>query len=220
MTALVRFNSWIEPAIIAEWTRYISQYAENQGRRLTETDLRSALRWSDPERDVALARECALKLLGMGELKCVWTGKPLRQSTFDADHCFPWSALPCDRLWNLMPTHREVNQREKRHRLPSADHLRDSQDRITSWWEKGYQLERNEALTERFFTEAQAAPPSLENRAMLNVRDVFRDSNSSVSASIMINRSRNGNEHRPWRTFMDNKLCFTHRPQLLNPLCR
>jgi SAM-dependent methyltransferase len=172
-TALVRFNSWIEPAIIAEWTRYILQYAENQGRTLTETGVRSALRWSDPERDVALARECALKLLGIGELKCVWTGKPLRQSTLDVDHCFPWSAWPCDHLWNLMPTHREVNQREKRHRLPSADHLRDSQDRITSWWEKGYQLERNEALTERFFTEAQAALPSLENPAMLNVCDVF-----------------------------------------------
>ncbi len=172
-TALVRFNSWIEPAIIAEWTRYIVQYAEGQGRKLAETDVRTALRWSDPQRGVALARECALKLLNIGELKCVWSGKTLRDNTLDVDHCFPWSAWPCDHLWNLMPTHREVNQREKRHRLPTANRFRDSQDRITSWWEKGYQLERNEALTNRFFTEAQAALPSLENPVTLNAHDVF-----------------------------------------------
>lgn len=172
-TALVRFNSWIEPAIIAEWTRYILQYAEGQGRMLSETEVRAALRWSDPERDVALARECALKLLKIGKLECVWSGKTLRETTLDVDHCFPWSAWPCDHLWNLMPAHREVNQKEKRHRLPSASRLHDSQDRITAWWEKGYQLERNEALTARFFAEAQAALPSLENPIVLNSCDVF-----------------------------------------------
>jgi SAM-dependent methyltransferase len=172
-TALVRFNSWIEPAIVAEWTRYILQYAEGQGGLLAETDVRAALRWSDPERDVALARECAFKLLKLGELKCVWSGRPLRDTTLDVDHCFPWSAWPCDHLWNLMPAHREVNQRQKRDRLPSANRLRDSQDRITSWWETGYQLERNEALTNRFFAEAQAALPSLQSPAALSAIDVF-----------------------------------------------
>jgi hypothetical protein len=61
LNALVRFNSWIEPAIIAEWTRHILGYAENQERKLDETEIRAALRWSDPERDVAPARNCALK---------------------------------------------------------------------------------------------------------------------------------------------------------------
>jgi len=73
-----------------------------------EMDIRAALRWSDPERDVALARNCALKLLNAGELTCVWSGRPLRANTLDVDHCFPWSAWPCDHLWNLMPTHKEV----------------------------------------------------------------------------------------------------------------
>jgi hypothetical protein len=172
-TALVRFNSWIEPAIVAEWTRYILQYAEGQGRSLAETDVRAALRWSDPDRDVALARQCAVQLLSRGELQCVWSGKPLRSNTLDVDHCFPWSAWPCNHLWNLMPAYREVNQRKKRERLPSANRLRDSQDRITSWWQKGYQLERNEALTNRFFAEAQAALPSLDSQAALNAGDVF-----------------------------------------------
>ena len=172
-TSPLREKVGSQAAIIAEWTRYILQYAEGQGRMLSETEVRAALGWSDPERDVALARECALKLLKIGKLECVWSGKALRETTLDVDHCFPWSAWPCDHLWNLMPAHREVNQREKRHRLPSASRLHDSQDRITSWWEKGYQLERNEALTTRFFAEAQAALPSLENPIVLNSCDVF-----------------------------------------------
>jgi hypothetical protein len=105
--ALVRFNSWIEPAIIAEWTRYILGYAENKGRMLDETGIRAALRWSYPKRDVALARNCAIKLLNAGQLTCVWSGRPLRANTWDVDHCFPWSAWPCDHLWNLLPLTRK-----------------------------------------------------------------------------------------------------------------
>jgi hypothetical protein len=125
-----------------EWARYILGYAENQGRKLDETEVRAALRWSNPERDVALARNCALKLLNAGGLTCVWSGRPLRADILDVDHCFPWSAWPCDHLWNLLPTHKEVNQKQKRDRLPSADHLREAEKRITSWWTNGYALER------------------------------------------------------------------------------
>jgi SAM-dependent methyltransferase len=173
-TALIRFNSWIEPAIIAEWARYILGYTENQGRKLDETEVRAALRWSDPERDVALARNCALKLLNAGELNCVWSGRPLRANTLDVDHCFPWSAWPCDHLWNLLPTHKEVNQRQKRDRLPSADHLREAEKRIISWWTNGYSLERNEVLTDRFFAEAESALPWLDAAVAVNVEDVFQ----------------------------------------------
>ena len=49
-------DQWWDPLLILG-------YAENQGRKLDETEVRAALRWSDPERDVALARICALKLL-------------------------------------------------------------------------------------------------------------------------------------------------------------
>jgi HNH endonuclease len=142
--------------------------------QLQAAHLASSLRWSDPERDVALARNCALKLLNAGQLTCVWSGRPLRADTLDVDHCFPWSAWPCDHLWNLLPAHKEVNQREKRDRLPSANHLREAENRITSWWSNGYSLERNEALTDRFFAEAESALPWLEAGVAVNVEDVFR----------------------------------------------
>jgi len=47
----------------------------------------------------------------------VWTGESLTERNLDIDHCMPWSAWPCEDLWNLMPVDRSVNQRLKRHRL-------------------------------------------------------------------------------------------------------
>jgi hypothetical protein len=41
-------------------------------------------------------------------------------------------------LWNLLPTHREVNQRRKRDRLPAASTLFRAQSRIIGWWPEGY----------------------------------------------------------------------------------
>ena len=67
-----------------------------------------------------------------------------------------------------------MNQKQKRDRLPSADHLREAEKRITSWWTNGYALERNEALTDRFFAEAESALPWLGGAVAVNVEDVFQ----------------------------------------------
>ena len=48
------------------------------------------------------------------ELRCIWTEKKLNQDDLDIDHCLPWSVWPCSNLWNLMPTHRTVNQKQKK----------------------------------------------------------------------------------------------------------
>lgn len=52
---LERFDAWIEPALIAEWVRLMKSCAENQGRRLDDRVVGSAMAWSDPARDIALA---------------------------------------------------------------------------------------------------------------------------------------------------------------------
>ena len=70
--------------------------------------------WSEPARDVSTARAQAERLLAAGRLHCVWSGKRLSTNNLDIDHCFPWTVWPCGDLWNLMPSHRQVNQREKR----------------------------------------------------------------------------------------------------------
>ena len=60
-----------------------------------------------------------------------------------------------------MPTHRSVNQREKRSRLPSARLLRVSSDRIIKWWEAGYTRGQS-SLSERFWLEASASLPGIK----------------------------------------------------------
>lgn len=105
-----RFDAWIEPALIAEWSRLMKRYASSQDRALNESTIANAMTWSDPKRDVRIAKEQALRLIEKSTLHCVWTGRVLSPQNLDVDHCFPWAAWPCEDLWNLLPTDRTVNQ--------------------------------------------------------------------------------------------------------------
>ena len=170
--ALQRFDVWIEPALIAEWSRLMNSYAARQGRKISEAKISTAMTWSEPSRDVRIAREQAVQLVESRKLYCVWSGRALSVVSLDVDHCFPWAAWPCDDLWNLLPAHREINQNQKRDKLPGVELLRSAQDRIQEWWEKGYLNAYNKVLPERFMTEAKATLPMIEhNDARLD--DVF-----------------------------------------------
>ena len=170
--ALQRFDAWIEPSLTAEWKRLIGGYAFRQDRDVAPESIDKALVWSDPERDVKVARQRALQLLETRHLHCVWTGRRLSPDSLDIDHCFPWSAWPCEDLWNLMPSHRQTNQRDKRERLPGLGLLRASQDRIVEWWNDSYLSAKNTLLPERFVTEARATLPTLGS-AKVSPEDVF-----------------------------------------------
>jgi hypothetical protein len=130
-----------------------------------------AMAWSDPSRDVRIARDQAIRLMASEKLYCAWTGKILSEGSIDIDHCFPWAAWPCDDLWNLLPTHRAVNQRQKRDRLPGSGLLRSARARIEDWWDKAYCHWGNQVLTQRFITEAAASLPTAGVAASLD--DIF-----------------------------------------------
>ena len=97
----------------------------------------AALSWSDPAREVGLARRQALQLLQDGGLQCVYSGRHLNANTLDIDHCLPWHAWPCSDLWNLMPASSQLN-RQKSDRVPSEVMLRGAQTRIQNWWAQAY----------------------------------------------------------------------------------
>lgn len=168
---LRRFDVWIEPALIAEWTRLTKGYALSQGRPIDDTAIASAMKWDEPTRDVGLARDLALQLARRGDLRCVWTGDQLSEKQLDLDHCLPWSAWPCGDLWNLMPARREVNQKRKRALLPSEKILSSARDRILEWWSNAY-FEGPELVRQRFWTEARASLPGLEG-VETNPSDIF-----------------------------------------------
>lgn len=156
--AMSRFGSWIEPMLVAEWSRLTRAYADRMGLAVAPGTAETALAWAEPVRSTALGRDIAQRLLGRGQpIECVWTGRLLKPNSFDIDHCLPWSVWPCGDLWNLMPAHTRVNQHEKRDRLPSAAAMANARDRIIGWWEAAY-LE-DDALRPRFLREAAAALP-------------------------------------------------------------
>jgi SAM-dependent methyltransferase len=152
--ALATHDAWIEPALISEWSRLIEDYAHRQGRTIDPGVIGRAMIWSDPSRGVNHVRQQALDMMEQGELLCVWSGTPLTTKVLDIDHCMPWSAWPCEDLWNLMPAHRRINQRDKRQRLPSAAAMLGARDRILTWWETAFTEADGEALRRRFFSEA------------------------------------------------------------------
>lgn len=156
--AMQRLGAWIEPVLAAEWARLTQRYLERQGRAAPPGEVEAALAWVEPRRDVRVAREAALARLGQGEdVRCVWSNRRLTLATLDVDHCLPWSAWPCGDLWNLVPAHRAINQREKRDLLPSADTLMKARGGIITWWNEAWL--RDEILAARFAREAGAALP-------------------------------------------------------------
>jgi hypothetical protein len=159
--AMRRNAAWIEPTLIAEWARLMREYAKSQERQLAEEKIVVAMRWSDPERDVSRSREIALGILSSSGLRCAWTDRLLSPRTLDIDDMFPWAAWPCSDLWNLLPAHREVNQRLKRDRLPSAAALFRAEDRIIGWWQQAYLGKTDTRLPDQFFQEARASLPAL-----------------------------------------------------------
>lgn len=135
-------------------------YAERQGRTLSPGEAEAALAWMEATRDVRVAREAAVRMMGArGRLRCVWSDRPLTTATLDIDHCPPWSAWACGDLWNLLPTHRITNQREKRDLLPSAATLAGARAGIIDWWNGAWRSEP--ALAERFIREVSATLPVL-----------------------------------------------------------
>ena len=157
-----RFAVWVEPALIAEWVRLMQGYAATQGRVLEPGVVAMAMTWSDPVRDVALPRARALALMEDGTaVHYVWSGKHLGPDTLDIDHCLPWSAWPCGDLWNLLPSHRRVNQNSKRDRLPSVETLQRAEPAIADWWAEAYLRPGNAMLPMRFASEARASLPGL-----------------------------------------------------------
>ncbi len=156
--AMSRFGSWIEPMLVAEWSRLTRAYADRMSRPVAPGAAEAALAWAEPVRTTALGRDVVRRLLARGlPLECVWTGRPLKPNGFDIDHCLPWSVWPCGDLWNLMPAHTRVNQHQKRDRLPSAAAMANARNRIVEWWEAAY-LD-DDALRSRFLREAAAALP-------------------------------------------------------------
>ncbi len=152
--AMSRYAAWIEPALLNEWTELMQGY-EGADRRSWDEHI-NLLRWLDPEHDTRLVRNRVEELRkSRKRLYCLWSGQRL-QGSFAVDHCLPFSAWPCNDLWNLFPSRPAVNQR-KSSRLPAAETLASARDRILEWWDAAYIGQ--DMFEDRLLDEAAAALP-------------------------------------------------------------
>ena len=69
------------------------------------------------QRNLAAARKYWSKYLTANPSKDIFISTPLESSLISIDHFIPWSFVLHDRIWNLIPTSREVNSR-KGNKLP------------------------------------------------------------------------------------------------------
>jgi SAM-dependent methyltransferase len=153
---LQRLGAWVDPVLTSEWSRLTRNYAERMALSVSTALVDDCLRWLDPARDTALARDVAQKLMASGrQVHCVWSGARLGSDNLDIDHCLPWSAWPCSDLWNLMPAKRQINQHMKKDKLPSAAALAGAREQVLDWWRGAW--ESDTALGPRFHREAEAA---------------------------------------------------------------
>lgn len=156
--ALRRMAAWIEPMLLAEWVRQSRDFAARAGRPLAADAVLDALRWLDPERDTAFVRGLVAERVQRGApVRCVWTGLPLRGRAIEVDHCLPWSAWPCNDLWNLLPASREAN-RQKGGQVIAGTALAAAKPRILEWWQQGY-LAADAPTRARFAEEARSTLP-------------------------------------------------------------
>lgn len=171
---LGQYACWLEPVIINEWARLMQGYEVKNndykyeapqwsvsGQHIAEQGFgqkRNYIepqQWNEGRRDTGPVRNRVYELQQSGELiHCVWTNTRLRER-YQVDHCFPWSRWYNNDLWNLLPASEKANEK-KREKLPSAPLMRNSRERITSWWNSAY---LHSKMEEQFRMEAQAALP-------------------------------------------------------------
>jgi SAM-dependent methyltransferase len=131
----VLYGHWIEKGILLEWaimtadinnrTKTLGQYLDN----LIESRPR--------DRDSAIANEARGIFSNASKtknLECVWSGKSIEPASMHIDHMLPFSENHIEHLWNLLPTHKDINSNKKNH-IPSVGLVRSRIDCIRSYWD-------------------------------------------------------------------------------------
>ena len=138
---------WVSESIVLRWAELTADMAEKRVQP-AEVVERLLVR-PDAEREVITARKA---YAGLDDLRCVWTGRPIR--AFDVDHLIPFSLWFNNDLWNLLPAARSVNL-AKKDKLVSRRTLLGSRELIIHYWrflrslnERRFELELGRTLVQ------------------------------------------------------------------------
>lgn len=127
---LCLLGHWIVDAVIVRWAALTERFAVRQGVGSGEVVPLLLVR-PDPGRTTAMARQV---FLAAQVDRCVWSRRPLDEHRFAVDHVIPFALWGNNDLWNLQPTHPQVNG-EKSDMLPAAQLLEESKLALLANWE-------------------------------------------------------------------------------------
>jgi len=121
-------------AIFTQWARFTA--AASAGEPVSIAAATEALlTGAEDERKVQAAAALYRKLLKKGgALRCVWSGRRIRDSrSLAIDHVIPFSIWGSNALWNLLPSARRINA-SKSDRIPEPELIHDRRSAITGYW--------------------------------------------------------------------------------------
>lgn len=81
------------------------------------------------ERDTYKSRQ-----IFTGEQRCVWSEKIIDDSQKDIDHILPYSVWGNNDFWNLLPSDRTLNQKQKKDKIPTSKLIEKQADLIIDYW--------------------------------------------------------------------------------------
>jgi len=81
------------------------------------------------ERDTYKSRQ-----IFKGVQKCVWSDKVIDDNKKDIDHILPYSIWGNNDFWNLLPSYRELNQKQKKDKIPTSTLIKKRADSIINYW--------------------------------------------------------------------------------------
>jgi hypothetical protein len=126
-----------EGTLLSKWADFTINTARAQGNLLTKEQILDLLsRTPDTERQVQEASRFYHQLLADShEIACVWSGISIHShQNLHIDHMLPFSLWKNNDLWNLMPTHKKVNEKKK-DMIPSPALLERREDTIRHYWD-------------------------------------------------------------------------------------
>lgn len=152
------YCAWIEPLVVNQWIKEMQRFELNREREISLQTYHECLVWFDSSRDTREVRKRVDELRAQGtKIPNVWASTPLTRQ-YDVDHCLPFTYWPNNDKWNLLPTTSKQN-RSKSDRVPKAQRLVESRERILQWWQMAWGS--NSLYQQRFFNEAILSLPNL-----------------------------------------------------------
>jgi hypothetical protein len=132
---LIPNDLWIELSHLGYWVSQavILQWAEKTTSLGKGIDVASVVGLLLDKEDIRSTAEARRIFSSLPSLECVWTGANLKES-FEVDHVIPFDLWHNNDAWNLLPASKAANSK-KSNKLPSAELLKQSKDRVIGYWE-------------------------------------------------------------------------------------